>query len=657
MGGMVHPSSMEPLGPEIEPFVSEVTQALARGRQVYVEGAIGSGRNTLVERLQSETGAFVLELLPLVEVDAPATACIELASALSPDDRPRLTGGGARSYYDVASALRTRLADHSRSLVVRLPASWANILDRDNNNGVTADAKGFFQGLTRAGISVVIVADAAISPRDMGLLNCKELRLPGYGVPVTALELVEWGAYAPAWQALRDAAAPGGRWSPITLRLGVGLVALGATPAEAWSRMDLGPFALAQAIAQRAVQIPGLGEALRTMLTIRRPMDIEALRSLVAAPAEHEPLFTQCIGYGSDRVRVAEPVRNGLRMPPGSDARGPTQTHRTLAEHYRSLDGAMSPADLDTASVRAWAEKVHHMANADDAMVEEWGQQQLAGPEQYWERARRLSEQKRFVPASEVYRRCVKAFPEDDYGWHYLGWNLQRAHGDRTEIERCYRSAIGLAPENPWWNTRLMTFLIEDGQPGAAKKEWAAVVGRVDPDGDEVGRSPWLGRHLHAWVSRSWLNAGRGALAADVLRGIPNRFQRLRGRLSYVSSRVERANPRAQREDPRWVAFLADMAARCGVTEAHAEHARALWQTLRTLGGPELPIPMADRTADEARVQFCWSYATVYLEVEVTADGARTWFGLDRARHLHEAETPEGDDAALARWLQRVIDG
>lgn len=646
---------MQPPGPDIRAVSEEVARLVARGERVYVDGSIGAGRSSLVEHLCAEHDAIAVDLLPLREIDAPAAALVDFASALAPADRPRMSQGGDDEYNHVATTIRERLAEAERLVVLRLPASWARIAERsdeDSGGAVATDARAWFTGITAVRAPIVVVADAAIAPRQLGLHGWQVLRLPDHRVRLAALESVEWGPYAGAFAALRDQVEGERCESPLVWRLAVGVLALGGERARVRAVLDEAHRlrALAAEIGRLAAPSHALAESLRVALASRRPMASAAFVALTSPPPEHRPLLTQCVGYGTDAVRIAEPVRHALADALGP-AEAPQRAHRDLADHYRALDGASSPWSLDAKGARAWSEKVHHIARSNPG---EWAAQELVAPEQYWDRARELSLARRYGEAAALYARCVERFPRDDYGWHYGAWNLQQARGDRREVEARYRRAISLAPDNPWWNSRLVTFLIEDGQPAKARREWTEALVRVDADGEEVVRSAWLALHLHRWVADTWLRAGRAAWAAETVRGLAG-IHGEESRLVELARRVDAADPNTGGEDPEWRAFLRDLSARCGVSRTHAEHARALWLRLRGLGGAELPIPLADRTADGERVYFTWSYETIVLEVEIDAAGQVEWFALDRASGGSEAG--QGVEDALAVWLGRVIRG
>src|SRR6185312_15085800 len=115
--------------------------------------------------------------------------------------------------------------------------------------------------------------------------------------------------------------------------------------------------------------------------------------------------------------------------------------------------------------------------------------------------------------AATVYEECMKRFGEDPYSAHYLGFNIDRAGRQAPErlpeAERWLRLAVDLDEGNPWWNGRLVTFLIREARYIAARSEWFKAVERIDPENERVRRDSWLASHVHYWVASEWLEQGQ----------------------------------------------------------------------------------------------------------------------------------------------------
>lgn len=85
--------------------------------------------------------------------------------------------------------------------------------------------------------------------------------------------------------------------------------------------------------------------------------------------------------------------------------------------------------------------------------------------------------------------------------------------------------AIELGPDNVWWNTRLVTFLIAQSRFLEGRRAWLEALERIDPTGERVERDPWIVEHFHRWVIRGWLEVGEGELAREVLDAIPTSLE------------------------------------------------------------------------------------------------------------------------------------
>lgn len=653
---------MERLGPDLAEIADRALETVSAGRSVYVEGPIGSGRTSLVKEIERRSpNAVVVELLALEEVDAPAVALLETAAALPPDGRPRRGTGTAHEAHASARQVVDGLAREGKFLVLRLPEDWRAVEHQpydDVINAIVRRARALLDGLLE-GRAVVVVADAAITSTRLGFHPELVLQLRPYKIHLEALAGIPWGTCLDAYERLQaestDLAA-----SPYAWRLAVGLVALGESPRAAVRLLRAEPPipGLVREITNRVKARPRILEAVTRLLAIRRPIDTATFSRFVAAPPEQVSLMTQCLGYGAEQTRVAPPIRAQMRSFLDQEERTSEQAHEELARHYAGLDGANDVSTLGVEQVRSWCEKTHHLALSGAAGLARWNEQVLPSPEFYWDKARHLSIVERdYSGAAEVYRRCTEAFPQDDYAWHYMAFNLQRAGKAREGVEAAYRKAIELDLENPWWNSRLVTFLIGDAQPAAARLEWSEAIARVDPDGDQLRNGTWLAKHLYRWVAEAWLGAGRAAWAVEVLGPIPQATLQASQPLLELHSQASMANPGEGRESPSWSEFLSEVEVRCALPSGMGAHVRATWAALRAAAGPELPLPLADRTADGERFQFAWSYRSVLVEVEVHPNGAIEWFSRDRVSGAVEGsdEPSPGLPEELRPWLDRVI--
>ena len=262
----------------------------------------------------------------------------------------------------------------------------------------------------------------------------------------------------------------------------------------------------------RAVRT-GLGR----FFAARRPMRAEQARRIAELPEEHAPLLDACLGWdpGDGRLHVPAIVRALL-------ADGTAETHETLAAEYERLDGASDPSSLRPRGLESWLEKVHHLAHAGPRTESRWEAQTKRARELYWDRGRSLSIQfGLFREAADVYRECVRRFREDAYGWHYLGFNLDRAGVEPLEAEAAFREAAGLDPEHLWYRGRLVSFLIEQAQYREAEAAMREAQAVLDGDGTRLHADAELALGLHGWVVQSWLDAWEVARARTTFDEIP----------------------------------------------------------------------------------------------------------------------------------------
>ncbi|MEZ4444914.1 MAG: tetratricopeptide repeat protein [Polyangiaceae bacterium] len=522
----------------VQPAFERVLDALERERCAWVAGNVGTGRATLarelVDHFDAEGGATWIDLLDLDQADAVIGGLFGAAGELTRDARARCMvdwdslAAGARA---LAEAAGDRFV-----VVLTVPATWATArgpaataLDQ----AIRGRAQGLLRGLVTSDLRVVLITTRSAQPDTWGVSDERPIPLHAPKNALALLRSQDWGAYAASAEALARATKEDIAPSPVSVRLAVGAVGLGAraeTMAEALEQPNARALHLLTDEIVDRLRSPGrepVRQAVERQVLARRPIEREALEVLAAVPDEHLPLLTDCVGYGEDEVRISANTRHVLlsKLLPtrreGHDV-DLLEHHRALADHYARLDGKPDIVDTEGASTTAWLERMHHLAFVDPSASEH-----LPCRELYWERGRELSKNRRdYRAAAEIYRACVGRFPHDDYAWHYLGFNLERAGMERSTAQQAYERAVELAPDNPWWNSRLVTFLIGQGKLRSARQTWRDAVNRVDPDGDRSAESQWLGEHFYRWVSRAWLEAGSAADAFEVLQGLDEDLRR-----------------------------------------------------------------------------------------------------------------------------------
>ena len=353
---------------------------------------------------------------------------------------------------------------------MRMPDSWSGAEGADSGgDALPSRARSMLSGLFQSGARAVLVADAAVTPNRLGFHPTHRFQLPAHNSGLSALSTVAWGAYAEAFDELL-AALPRQLGSPLAWRLAVGARVLGADiPAINACMSSAVPLPRLSALLVDGLRSNALLKtALLNFMAIRRPIARGDAIALFRIEPEHAPLILECVGYGAPETRVSTVLRSLLTEKLGAAGE---QVHAGFAEHcYLSLE------------IRDYA------------------------------------------AAARVYQACVDRFPEDDYTWHYLGFNLERAYRFSSRSRQAFSQAVNLNPEHPWWNSRLITNLIGSGCSTEADVEWRSAIERVDPERTQVRSSPWLAHQLHLWVSRAWLKAGRLSRAKAVLDLVPRQF-------------------------------------------------------------------------------------------------------------------------------------
>ncbi|AUX45128.1 uncharacterized protein SOCE26_066090 [Sorangium cellulosum] len=537
-------------------------------RIAAIAGPTGAGKSHVVDRLRETGPVVVVEPPPLRDGDAVFHALAQLAAA----------GGAAGEAYEAGMSVHTRsenaarrLANDDRVLVLRLPNSWNGLDAASGRDQLVFRRRAIeiLQGLRdAAGLRIIVLAtrvDRALE-RTLGLHgHVRQLRAPRLRLGALRDEAA-WGSYAlPAQRAagLVQEAPP---VTPVEARVLVGCLALGADLARARPALSspapLPPLLslLADLLAQP--QHREIASRLAAPLAARGPLPLDVAEGLAALPEEHRPLLRDCIGYRTDHanLRVTESVRSALRLALGG---APPEVHARLAEHYRTLDGKGSLADLDTEHTRAWLEKLHHLAHGGLETSALWERQARDARELFWDRGRALSiDAQLHHLAADVYRACVTRFPDDAYAWHYLGYNLDRAGAEPLEAEVAFRRAVALEGDNRWWQSRLVSFLVEQARYADAEEATRAALAQLDPEAGRVYDDPQLAHDFHRWLVAAWLDAGELARARRVFELLPPEVVAQHELLRQLKWRLEDAeeadrlgdsvHPPGVRIDLRW---------------------------------------------------------------------------------------------------------
>jgi tetratricopeptide (TPR) repeat protein len=262
---------------------------------------------------------------------------------------------------------------------------------------------------------------------------------------------------------------------------------------------------------------PEWGRFLRRLALPRFPVPRALLENLAGPMSPMQQAFADALVHEERGQAKAHDVIHRLL-----DARAPDpEANARLAEHFRTLDGAGDPETAIRARrVIAWLERVHHLGHAGrDGLAALRDIQPLSRMSRY-ELAWSLSyEFEEYALAAEIYRDLVEAKPDDAYSHHYWAWNLDQEGKEFATVRREYARAIAIEPENPWYNSRYITFLRDNGFQREARDAWRDALPIVSAS--TWAKMPDFAGQFHRWVARSALDAGDLVLAQEVLGTLP----------------------------------------------------------------------------------------------------------------------------------------
>jgi len=369
--------------------------------------------------------------------------------------------------------------------------------------------------------------------------TAQRTRLGSDDDPWTPVELRRWLQASDQWGPLAESAeGVAQRWpedlnacSPLELRLLVALAELETVPrAINVFRNRVGGHlqgvrAVVSALRDglRGNELGPLHDAWQRARLVRQPMSQGLLDEVVYAggtPTERaRAIFELGILYpcGAGHWSLHEALRGTADDEQGARRRAPN-THAALAEWYRQqfttqTESSAAGGGALAAAYEAW----HHAVAAGhgEALVE---QHRPFFSQQLDELGRTLSLAGRHEQAVSVYRMALQWDESDDYAHHYLAYNLDVQGVSAEEVLRHYKIARDLAPDIPWWHSRLINAHLTLGDIESARSDWELAVSELK---HRRGADETYHDELHRWVARLALHRAELELAGQVLGDVP----------------------------------------------------------------------------------------------------------------------------------------
>jgi tetratricopeptide (TPR) repeat protein len=192
--------------------------------------------------------------------------------------------------------------------------------------------------------------------------------------------------------------------------------------------------------------------------------------------------------------------------------------HQRLATFYSQLTGPETDHWGTESQIRV--EEFHHAATAGDMNAVE----KAFFVDQLHILGRTLSrDRKDYHAAASVFRKVIALDASDDYGHHYLAYNLDCAATDVATVEAEYKEAVRLNSVHPWWRSRWINLLITTGRIPDAQREWNFSSTTLQTGGGNA--EPWVYEHLHKWVARLLLHRAQLDFAENVLEELPEELR------------------------------------------------------------------------------------------------------------------------------------
>lgn len=521
------------MGQRVESILQEVIEGTRAHNpdepfRKWLWAAPASGGATFLRGLEAElraAGRSVIRLeLPAYAFDAPEHVLGQICQHL---------GRSSARDLDPTRPLHTRVREIARPLgreanapiiLLRIPMSWLGRLGPQHM--VSDDSRSVLRALLGSDLDAVVVSTQR--PLWLGTLLGTGHPLP----PLEAgegflLDVARWESLLGHARRLHERLGPtAGRRLPIDLRLGVACLAVGLDEPSVTAAFEAAAptEALVSTLAATLQNRPAWSSALRRLSLPRFPVPADVAEALAGADSCVREVALLCLASRDARGLSLHEALHSLAGP--REGNPEPAANQQLAEHYRARDGAPTAGEAIQHAI-PWLEHIHHLGRSGREGWSKLQSRPVLSRMSRYELAWSLSvDFHEYELAAEIYRGIALADDKDAYSHHYWAWNLDQAGKDGPTALRAYRRAVALESDNPWYHSRLITFLLDNGFQADARAAFREAM-RSLAEAGATARTD-LPLQFHAWIARAALNAGDLSLARQVLASLgPEQMENL----------------------------------------------------------------------------------------------------------------------------------
>ncbi|GAA3904702.1 hypothetical protein GCM10022228_13640 [Halomonas cibimaris] len=513
-------------------LITDLESARGSARLWQIQGSPFAGKSSLLRglaiTLRDKGQSPILVQPPARAADAGVMAMVEVAVGLHSHghigtDKLALIRSDEKSWLDKLEALKSWLEDSAEGVVLLCdePEHWHSSAEEDTDH-FRQQASAVIDWLLRAPCHRVVTGAV-----ESGIRSHRSWHLKAASNARDWLhESSDWGALADTAQALaRSGVRNLESRSPLEVRLLLALAeAITVDAAVRWWGQGKPRRELSRKLVEALQGHPAMDAVLPAWGRIslsRRPLGNAELDVLDAPKAASRAgallryclMYPEAQGYRLHELLKADARDNAYWL----SARERHSAHRQLYDRYcqrfeqRNADDAMLLIEE--------CEAFHHAMHTNDVALMQRARPYFAT--QLDIVGRLLSRERReYRRAAEVFQRAHRWEPHDAYAHHYQAYNLDILAEQSVTVEAHYRRAIELEPDNVWWHSRWISYLITRGRAQQTHNAWLEVLDQFGlPD---VDITPSVYKHLHTWIGRLLLHRGQLDMADEVLQGIPD---------------------------------------------------------------------------------------------------------------------------------------